>query len=46
MGRKVNRKPDAHDEIDHGNGVKIDMPKCHETEDTQLNGNDGEGYPE
>ena len=38
--------PDAHDEIDHGNGVKIDMPKCHETEDTKLDRNDGKGYPE
>ena len=26
------------DQVDHGNGVKVDAPKCHEAKDTDLDG--------
>ena len=38
--------PNAHDEIDHGNGVEIDVPEGHEAENSNLYGDDGEDHPE
>ena len=38
--------PNAHDEVDHGDGVQVDWPEGHVAEDSQLDGDDGEGDPE
>ena len=38
--------PNAHDKIDHRDGVKIDAPECHEAQHPDLDGHDGEGDPE
>ena len=37
--------PNAHDKIDHGDGVKIDAPERHKAKHSDLNGDDGEGDP-
>ena len=38
--------PDAHDQIDHGDGVEVDVPEGHEADDPHLDGDDGEGHPQ
>jgi hypothetical protein len=38
--------PDAHDEVDHGDGVQMDAPEGHEAQHPHLDGDDGEGNPE
>ena len=38
--------PDAHDQVDHGDGVEVDAPEGHEADDAQLDGHDGEGDPQ
>ena len=37
--------PNTHDQVDHGDGVKVDAPECHEAEDANLDGNNGESHP-
>lgn len=38
--------PDAHDQVDHWNGVQIDSPECHEAQDSNLDADNGECDPE
>ena len=38
--------PNTHDQIDHGDGVKVDAPEGHEAQHPDLDGDDGEGDPE
>jgi hypothetical protein len=44
--RKTKDLPDAHDEVDHGDGVQVYAPEGHVSQDAQLDGDDGEGDPE
>lgn len=46
MGREVHAKADAHDEVDHGNGVEVHAPQRHVAHHAHLNGDDGEGDPQ
>ena len=46
VGRKVDGKPDAHDQVDHGNAVQSYSPQRHESHDAQLDADDGKGHPE
>jgi hypothetical protein len=38
--------PNAHDEVDHGDGVQVNAPEGHEAEHADLDGDNGEGDPE
>lgn len=38
--------PNTHDQIDHGDGVKVDAPEGHEAQHADLDGDDGECDPE
>ena len=38
--------PNTHDQVDHGDGVQVDAPECHEPEHSHLYGDDREGDPE
>lgn len=46
MSGEVNGEPDAHDQVDHGQRVEVDAPQGHKAQDTQLDGDDGEGHPQ
>ena len=37
--------PDTHDQVDHGDGVKIDSPECHKTQNSNLDADNGECNP-
>ena len=38
--------PNTHDQVDHGDGVQVDAPECHEPEHSHLYRDDREGDPE
>ena len=38
--------PNAHDKIDHRDGVKIDAPECHKAHHPDLDGHDAECDPD
>ena len=46
MRREVDRKPNAHDEVDHGDAVEVDAPEGHVADDADLDAEDAEGDPE
>lgn len=46
MSGEVNWEADAHDEVDHGYGVEIDIPQRHISNDSHLNWDDRERYPD
>ena len=46
VGGKVDGEADAHDQVDHRDGVQVDSPERHEAENSKLNGHDGKGHPE
>ena len=37
---------DAHNQVDHGDGVQGDIPQRHQTDNAEFDGDDGEGDPE
>jgi len=44
--RKVDREAYADDDGDHGDGVDVDVPKWHETEDAHVDRQDGQHDPQ
>ena len=38
--------PNTHDQVYHGDGVKVDAPECHEAEHSNFDGDDREGDPQ
>ena len=46
VGGKVHGEANAHDEVDHGDGVQRHPPQGHEAQHPQLDGHDGEGDPQ
>lgn len=46
MRREVDAEADAHDEIDHGDTVEIDVPQRHVTGHPELDRHDAEGDPQ
>ena len=45
VSREVYREPNAHDQIDHRDGVQVHIPERHVADDPGLDGDDGEGNP-
>ena len=46
VGGEVDGEADAHDEVDEGDAVQVDVPPGHEADDAGLDAHDGEGDPE
>jgi len=42
VGRKIDGKPDGHDQCDHGDAVQIDVPQRHEAVDAEIYGQHGD----
>ena len=45
VGREVHGEADAHDEVDEGDAVQVDVPPGHEADHAGLDAHDGEGDP-
>lgn len=43
---EVDRVTDAHDQVNHGDTVKVDVPESHVAGNSDLDGNDAESHPQ